>query len=105
MALKIVVFLKAVDGCFTRRISLNIDWFEPTTNANVYGHLIRASDKIAERKIRLAGYLGRHNKLLTHQLLLWEPFMIIGLGNIYDNFLRREMGLENRKIYKLMMDG
>jgi len=27
MALKIVVVLKAVDGCFTGRISLNIDWF------------------------------------------------------------------------------
>ena len=31
--------------------------------------------------------------------------MIIGVGNyIYDNFLRREMGLEDRKIHKLMFD-
>ena len=43
----------------------------------VYGHLIRASDKIAERRMKLAGHLARHEarheELLSHQLLFWEP--------------------------------
>ena len=39
----------------------------------VYGLLIRASDKIAERRMRLAGHLARHEELLSHQLLFWEP--------------------------------
>ena len=46
---------KRIDGCYTRmlRMALNIDWKERQTNAEVYGHLIRASDKIAERRIEV----------------------------------------------------
>ena len=57
---------KRIDGCYTRmlRMALNIiDWKERQTNAKVYGHLIRASDKIAERRMRLAGHLARHEDL------------------------------------------
>ncbi|XP_063692834.1 phospholipid-transporting ATPase ABCA3-like [Bolinopsis microptera] len=36
-------------------MALNIDWKERQTNAKVYGHLIRASDKIAAQRMRLAG--------------------------------------------------
>ena len=48
-----------IDGCNTRmlRMALNIDWKERQTNPKVYGHLIRASDKIAEQRIRLASHL------------------------------------------------
>ena len=66
--------VKRIDGCFTRmlRMACNIGGSERQTN-ELYKHLIRASDKIAERRKRLAGHLARHDELLTHQLLLWEP--------------------------------
>ena len=53
-------------------MTLNKDWKEWQTNAKVYGDLIRASDNIAERRMRLAGHLARHEELLSHQLLLWD---------------------------------
>ena len=62
---------KRIDGCYTRmlRMALNIDWKERQTNAKIYGHLIRESDNIAERRMRLAGHLARHEELLSHQIL------------------------------------
>ena len=92
------------------RQALNIDWKERQTNAKVYGHLIRASDKIAERRMRLAGHLARHEELLSHQLLFWEPLQ----GHrrrgrphltLYIDILRRDTGLDDSKeINKLMLD-
>ena len=78
-------------------------------NAKVYGHLIRASDKIAERRMRLAGHLARHEELLSHQLLFWEPLQghrRRGRPHLtYIDILRRDTGLDDSKeINKLMLD-
>ena len=43
------------------------------TRFTVYGKLPRLSDKIAARRLRLAGHCQRHPELGAHRLILWEP--------------------------------
>ena len=66
---------KSIDGCYTRmlRMALNIDWRLHKTNKDVYGNLPRATMKIQERRMRLAGHINRHPELVANRLLLWEP--------------------------------
>ena len=66
---------KKIDGCYTRmlRMALNIDWRLHLTNREVYGTLPRATMKIQERRMRLAGHIHRHPELVAHDVLLWEP--------------------------------
>ena len=55
------------------RMALNINWKDLVNNAKVYGHLPRVTEKIRERRMRLAGHIQRHDDLVAHQLLFWEP--------------------------------
>ena len=66
---------KLIDGCYTRmlRMALNVDWKQHLTNKEVYGRLPRATMKIQERRMRLAGHIHRHDELVANRLLLWEP--------------------------------
>ena len=66
---------KRIDGCYRRmlRMALNVDLREHRTNKEVFESLPRVSSKIQARRIRLAGYIQRHDDLAAHQLLLWEP--------------------------------
>jgi hypothetical protein len=82
---------------------------ERQTNAMVCGGLIRASDKIAQRRMRLAGHLARHKEILTHQLVLWElqhGHRRRGRPHLtFVDILRRDTGLDDSKeINKLMLD-
>ena len=52
---------------------LNVNWSSHTTNRELYGSLPRATSKIQERRMKLAGHIHRHDDLVAHQLLLWEP--------------------------------
>ena len=65
---------KRIDGCYTKmlRMALNVDWKQRKTNKEVYGNLPRATMKIQERRMRLAGHIHRHPELVAN-LLLWEP--------------------------------
>ena len=66
---------KSLDGCYTRmlRAVLNIAQNEHVTNRQLYGELPRLSDKIAARRMRLAGHCHRHQELPASKLVLWEP--------------------------------
>ena len=66
---------KSLDGTYTRmlRSALNIPWNSFTTNDVVYGQLPKVTDKIAARRLRLAGHCHRHPELSTQKLVLWEP--------------------------------
>ena len=66
---------KRIDGCYTRmlRMALNVDWRQRITNKVVYGHLPRVTSKIQARRMKLAGHIQRHDELVAHNLLLWEP--------------------------------
>merc|ERR1711942_633868 len=55
------------------RKSLNVHWSSHTTNSELYGNLPKLSDKIASRRLQLAGHCCRHPELSTQRLVLWEP--------------------------------
>ena len=65
----------ALDGTYTRmlRKALNIHWSDRVTNVTLYGKLPKVSDKIAARRLRLAGHCQRHPELGAQRLILWEP--------------------------------
>jgi len=52
---------------------MNITWMDKMTNEDLYGNLPRISNKIRERRLRLAGHCVRHSELEVSNLVLWEP--------------------------------
>ena len=56
---------KQLNGTYTRmlRKALNIHWSSHTTNEVLYGELPRVSDKVASRRLQLAGHCHRHPKI------------------------------------------
>ena len=66
---------KRIDGCYTRmlRMALNINWRDKINNNTVYGTMPRATVKIRERRLRLAGHVQRHDDLTAHKVLFWDP--------------------------------
>ena len=66
---------KSLNGTYTRmlRKALNIHWSSHTTNEELYGELPAVADKIAAKRLQLAGHCHRHPELSTQKLVLWEP--------------------------------
>ena len=66
---------KALDGVYTQmlRMALNVSWEDHVKNIDLYGDLPRLSDKIRQRRMRLAGHCVRHPELGASELILWEP--------------------------------
>ena len=66
---------KALDGVYTRmlRMALGVTWMDHIRNVDLYGDLPRVTDKIRERRMRLAGHCVRHPELEASKLILWEP--------------------------------
>ena len=64
-----------LDGCYARMLctALNISWQSFALNEELYGTLPRISDKVAWKKLGLAGHCFRHKELLTGKLVLREP--------------------------------
>jgi hypothetical protein len=66
---------KALDGCYTRmlRMVLNISWKDHVTNVELYGDLPKVTDKIAARRLSLAGHCQRHPELPAQKVTrLWQ---------------------------------
>ena len=55
------------------RKALNIHWSSHIPNQQLYGDLPAVSNKIASRRLQLAGHCYRHPELSTQKLVLWEP--------------------------------
>ena len=53
---------KSLDGTYTRmlRMVLNVSWKQHMTNEELYGRLPRVTDKIAMRRLQVAGHCIRH---------------------------------------------
>ncbi len=66
---------KQLDGMYTRmlRMVLCISWQSHTTNNELYCGLPRLTQKIAERRLRLAGHCVRHSEEIASSLVLWHP--------------------------------
>ena len=66
---------KSLDGTYTRmlRAVLNTSWRDRVPNTILYGDLPRITDRIAWRRLGIAGHCYRHKELPASQLVLWEP--------------------------------
>ena len=64
---------KTLDGSYTRmlRTVVKIDPHEHVTN--LYNGLPKLSDRVAARRMKLAGHCHRHRKFSLIKLVLWEP--------------------------------
>ena len=102
---------KSLDGTYTRmlRKALNIHWSSHIPNQQLYGDLPAVSNKIASRRLQLAGHCYRHPELSTQKLVLWEPTHgHRGRGRpntTYIDTLKRDTGaFEASEIAALMAD-
>ena len=55
------------------RAVLNINESAHVSNNILYAGIPRVSDKIAARRMKLAGHCQRHQELPASKLVLWEP--------------------------------
>ena len=96
---------KRIDGCYTRmlRMALNVNWRDMVRNTSVYGDLSRATEKIRDRRMRLAGHIHRHEDLVAHDVLFWDPqHGSRGRGRphlTYIDMLKRDTGLDNAETF------
>ena len=69
------VLERSLNGCYTRmlRAVLNVNWRQRIPNTELYGDLPRVGDKVAARRMELAGHCYRHPELAASRLILWEP--------------------------------
>ena len=65
-----------------------------TGNEELYGYLPRVSDKIASRRLQLAGHCFRYSEFSPQPLVLWIP----------THGGRREGGLKKTYVDVLMLD-
>ena len=66
---------KGLDGCYTRmlRMARDVSWSEHMTNKELYGKFTQVTEKIRQRRLKLAGYCQRHPELLSEKLIPREP--------------------------------
>ena len=64
-----------LNGTYTKmlRKATNVKWWERRTNAEVYEELSLLGNKIAARRMKLAGHCHRHPELAASDLVLWQP--------------------------------
>jgi hypothetical protein len=95
------VLERSLNGCYTRmlRTVLNISWRQRVTNIVLYGELPRVGDKVAARRMQLAGHCYRHPELAASGLILWEPThghrTRGGQRKTYIDILKKDTGLED----------
>ena len=102
---------KQLDGMYTRmlRMVLNVSWRSHTTNNDLYGELPKLTEKIAERRMRLAGHCIRHQEEVTSNLVMWQPTHgTVKRGRpalTYVDMLRKDTGLHaTSEIRSIMLE-
>ena len=100
---------KQLNGTYTRmlRKAVNVHWSSKITNKELYRCWPALSDKIASRRLQLAGHCHRHPELCAHKLILWEPTHgHRGRGRPRTTFLdvlKNDTGAENTEELARMM--
>ena len=100
---------KSLDGTYTRmlRMAKNVSWKQHMTNEELYAGLSKITEKIALRRLQLAGHCIRHPEEISSKLVLWEPTR--GGPNRgrkptdYIDQLKRDTGLETTKDIRTAM--
>ena len=101
---------KELDGCYTRilRKVLNVSWKEHVTNKDLYGKLLKITEKIRLRRLKLAGHCSRHPEEVAANLVLWVPDRNSrdrGRPKItYLDTLKRDTGLNLEELHACMQD-
>ena len=102
---------KQLDGMYTRmlRMVLDISWQSHTTNTDLYGNLPKLTQKISERRLRLAGHCVRHANEVASDIVLWQPThgrTCVGRPAVtYTDMLQNDTGLKSiSEIRSAMMD-
>ena len=102
---------KELNGSYTRmlRMALGVSWKDRIPNNILYGDLPKLTDKIRERRLKLAGHCYRHPELVAHKLTLWTPQQGSrsrgGRTHTYVDTLLRDTGTENvNELSSLMAD-
>ena len=64
-----------LNGTYTKmpRKATNVKWWQYRTNAEVYEELPLLGNKIATRRMKLAGHCYQHPELAASDLVLWQP--------------------------------
>ena len=55
------------------RMALNVSWKAKLTNIELYGNLVKVTQAIRERRLRIAGHCVRHKDEMASELVLWQP--------------------------------
>ena len=100
-----------LNGCYTRmlRMALDVAWSQKIRNEVLYKDMPKVTDKIRERRLRLAGHCVRHSELEASDLVLWEPTQgKLRRGNqkaTFIDMLKRDTGLHSEcELRSLMQD-
>ena len=66
---------KSIDGTYTMllRMAYDVSWSEHLTNSELYGNLLKISEKIRPRRPKLSGHCVRHPEEIASALILWQP--------------------------------
>ena len=69
------VLEKRLDGAYTKllRASLDINWKQHKTNAELYGDIPPISETLRGHRLKFIGHCWRSKNEVIHKLLLWEP--------------------------------
>ena len=91
------------------RMALGVSWKDRIPINILYGDLPKLTDKIRERRLKLAGHCYRHPELVAHKLTLWTPQQGSrsrgGRTHTYVDTLLRDTGTENvNELSSLMAD-
>jgi len=90
------------------RKALNVHWKSHVTNVELYGELPIVCNKIASRRLKLAGHCHRDPELITQRLVLWEPkhgYQVRGRPiNNYIDTMKRDTGARNTNELATLME-
>ena len=67
---------KSIDGYVPLdfwELFFNVSWSDHLTNRELYGNLPKVTEKIRERRLKLAGHYARHSEEVAYNLVLWKP--------------------------------
>ena len=102
---------RSLDGCYTRmlRMAFNIHWSSHITNVELYNNMPKVTEKIRQRRMKLAGHCVRHSELMASNLVLWEPTQgkrrVGRRKTTFVDSLKKDTGLESTtEIRSLMQD-
>ena len=91
------------------RTVFNVSWSDHLTNRELYGNLLKVTEKIRERRLKLAGNCVRHSEKMAFNLVLWrsshgKPNRGRKMKTYLDNLMNDTNNERVDELQSLMMD-